>query len=139
MEQSPNTDKTLGVVHGWDDNKFRDVRARVSNECEERYIKSKRNKKIKFPKYNLDDEVVLTNNIYGNRGTKVYVLVDIVDVQFNKDRDEFNYFAIIKNVTHEKYIESKFHLVSFLETGRGWWSGGLFSPANVKNEGFTWL
>jgi hypothetical protein len=106
MQQSPLTDKTFNISSA---EKFRDVRAKSKQE--EFIRKSKRNKQEKEPKFNIDDEVVVSSNFRTMK--KEYCLVKVIDM--DKRFGEYMYYAVILKITDKNKINRLGHLTTFYE------------------------
>jgi hypothetical protein len=122
--KSPVTDKTLGIAHDYDINRFSEVRARAKDEERELHKKSKRNKKIKLPKYEVRENVILSRTSHSQH--IFYYLVEVIDFEETYN-ESFQYFAILKNTTDPKRVHRIGRLVTFTESG---WFREI-TPANV--------
>jgi hypothetical protein len=128
MEKSPVTDKTLGVSHFSDIDRFSEVRSRAKRDWEDRHIKGKRNRHLPVPEYRIDQEIVIAKGIYENRD---YILIKIFD--FEERSRSFIYYGIVLKVTEKKMLD---RIGRFICTG-GHWFG--YYPANVSPEKIRWL
>jgi len=131
MQTAPITDKSLGLGKPWGDSKFRDVRKKAKLDEEMRYKKPKRDKKEKFPKFKIGDEIVLTG---GWDKQQQFHLVEVIDF-VEKYSESFAYFAILRKTTDPKLVHRIGRLIYFMEGG--WWRTD-FCPANVENKNIRW-
>src|SRR4030067_1717769 len=128
MNKSQNTDLSIGVVHDYNEDKFREVRSRAKVEEEERYRKAKKDPKVLLPKHKIDELVVTAWN-YNN---PKYMLVEIVDM--HEDRyDRFTYYGIVRKVSMNKLSQFIGRIVHFADEGYGKRS------ANVGPNSIKWL
>jgi hypothetical protein len=127
MEKSPTTDKTIGVAHFYDIDRFSEVRSRAKRDWEERHIRGKRNRHLPVPEYRIDQEIVIAKGIHDNRD---YILIKIID--FEED-SKFKYYGIILKVTEKKMLSRVGRLIC---TGGHWF--GCY-PANVSPEKIKWV
>jgi len=138
MDSSPLTDKSVGIPHNdWNESKFRDVRSRAKQERDD-IIKhrSKRNKKEKVPKYDIDQELVIVHESWRSKDRK-YNLVKIVDFVDDPGRG-YKYYAVIMKTTHKSLLNRIGRLCTFSEHGHY----SLFSnweAAKVSAEGMKWI
>lgn len=130
--KSPITDKTLGINKPYgSDVKFRDVRKKAKLEEEMRHKKAKRDKKLKFPKFKMGDEIVLTSGW----SKQHFHLVEIIDFEEKYSPGSFGYFAILKKTTDPKLVNRIGRLIWFMEGS--WWRTD-YCPANVENKNIRW-
>ena len=129
MEKSPITDKTLGIAHFSDVDRFAEIRSKAKKEWVDRHIKAKRNRKLPVPEYRIDQEIVIAKGFY--KDNREYVLMKIVD--FEEDSRGFKYYGIVLKVTDKKMLD---RVGRFTTTGDHWFG---FSPANVTPEKIKWV
>ena len=130
MQTAPKTDKTLGIKKDWEYDRFRDVRKKAKLEEEMRYKKARKDKKVKFPKFKIGDEVVLSS---GWDKTHFH-LVAIIDCE-NSRHDSFSYYGIVKRTTDPKLTDRIGRLLKFNEAN--WWRTD-YAPANIDNQSIKW-
>lgn len=129
--KSPTTNKSLGIDKPYgSDVKFRDVRRKAKLEEEMRYKKAKRDKKVKFPRFKIGDEIVLTSGW----DKQHFHLVEVVDFD-EKYSGSFAYFAILKKTADPKLVSRIGRLIYFMEGS--WWRTD-YCPANVDNKNIRW-
>ena len=129
MEKSPITDKTLGIAHFADVDRFAEVRSKAKKEWEDRHIKAKRSRKDPVPEYRIDQEVVIGRGYY--RDSRDYILIKIID--FEQNHRSFVYYGIVLKVTDKKMLERVGRLIC---TDAHWFG---FYPANVSPEKMKWV
>jgi|GEM_PF-6632147 len=129
MEKSPITDKTLGIAHFADADRFAEVRSKAKKEWEDRHIKAKRNRTDPVPEHRIDEEIVIVKGYVSNRD---YILMKIID--FEESSRSFSYYGIVLKVT-EKSMKNR--IGRLISTGRGLWFG--YGPANVGPEKIKWI
>lgn len=128
MSKSQNTDRSIGVVHDYNEDKFREIRGKAKIEEEERYRKAKKDPKILLPKHKIDELVVTAWN-YNN---PKYMLVEVLDM--HEDRfDRFTYYGIVRKVSTSKLSNFIGRLIHFANEGYGKRS------ANVDPSSVRWL
>ena len=129
MDKSPMTDKTLGIAHFSDADRFAEVRSRAKKEWEDRHIKAKRNRRDPVPQYRIDEEIVIAEGYF--KDTREYVLIKIID--FEKSNKSFVYFGIVLKVTNKKILDRIGRLIC---TDASWFG---HHPANVSPEKIKWV
>lgn len=128
MSKSQNTDRSIGIVNDYNEDKFREIRGKAKIEEEERYRKAKKDSKILLPKHKID-ELVVTAWSYNN---PKYMLVEILDM--HEDRyDRFTYYGIVRKVSVDKLSHFIGRLIHFADEGYGRRS------ANVDPNSVRWL
>jgi hypothetical protein len=130
--KAPLTDRTLGIPHHFDSSmdRFKDFRKKAKDEEVALKKKSKRDKKVRVPKYEIGQDVVLATG----SGKRHYHLAEVVD--WDEERwGGFTYFGILKKTTDQRKVNRLGRLLIFSE--RSWWSSG-YSPANVEDKGIKW-
>jgi len=130
MQQSPVTDKSLGVVIS-NEHKFREVRNKAKQDEHIRKTSRKKNTEPQ-PKFNIDDEVVVCIGL-GSRG---YCLVKVLDYE-ERCIGTFEYYAMVLKTTKKDMLARVGHLIKFEDSNGLFRMGWIY--ANVKNEGFRWL
>jgi hypothetical protein len=125
MQQSPVTDKTLGVRQA---NYYHEIKQRAKEE--ETIRKTKKNKQEKTPKFDIGETIVITN---GGIKDKDYQLVEIIDVDTIARHCDYTYYGIIHKTTLKTDIRLG-KLISFHESN-GWFN---WQPANVKDTNINW-
>lgn len=130
MEKSPTTDKSLGIAHFCDVNRFSEVRSKAKKEWEDRHIKAKRNRKEPAPEFRIDEEIVIAQGHYNQN--REYVLMKIVDFE-ETFRNSFIYYGIVLKVTSKRMLGRVGRLI---QTSGHWFS---WFPANVSPDGIKWL
>ena len=132
MEQSPITDRTLGVMTK--ETKFAEVRARSYEDERVRNTSRKKRKHVPeaLPKYSIGDEVVVARG-YKN---KEYCLVEVIDIE--PKRDAFMYYAIVKETTNKKMVDRIGRLCRF-EEYQSWSWDWDWLEARCRNENFKWI
>ena len=132
MQKSPVTDKHLGVTtRGYDIHSFSEIRAKAKEELEERYRKAKRDKKIKLPMFNIDDEIVITNDYF--KENKHFALVKVVDFD-SSDMFYMTYYGIVLRATDKNMKQRIGRLIKFSEKTTYF----HYSYANIKPEDVKW-
>lgn len=132
MHKSPVTDKHLGVtVRGYDIQSFSEVRSKAKEELEERYIKQKRNKAIRLPMFNIDDEIVISHDYF--RDNRYYTLIKVLDFDLT-DRWYCTYYGIILKTTDKDLKNRIGRLIKFSEKTAYF----HYSYANIKPEDVKW-
>jgi hypothetical protein len=130
LQKSPLTDKHLGVTtRGYDIKSFSEIRAKAKEELEERYRKTRRDKSIQLPKFQIDDEIVVVNG-YSN---PVYTLVKILDWE-DERWNNFSYYGIILKTTSKDLKNRIGRLLKVHESTNFW--GHHY--ANIKPEDVKW-
>jgi hypothetical protein len=129
MEKSPITDKTLGIAHFSDVDRFSEVRSKAKKEWEDRHIKAKRNRRLPVPEYRIDQEIVVAQGFY--QSNREYVLIKIVD--FEESSRSFIYYGIVLKVTRKEMLDRVGRLLCTSGRWFGWFQ------ANVIPDKIKWL
>jgi len=111
--ESPITDRTLGIKPSQSD-KFREVRAKASDEYVERCNKKKKKPIIitPIPLYFIGDRVVVDLE----REKSQYLLVEIIDFR-EAWEGYFYYYGIILKVTEKEMVDKIGRIYHFGENG----------------------
>ena len=127
MDQSPVTDKSIGIGHtSKHRDTFAEVRTKSKRDYEDRHVKSKRNKESPVPKFAIGEEIVVSQGYQ----IRDYVLMEIID--FEEHSRSFYYYGIVKKVTSRNMMDRIGRLIR---------TEGIFGwvPANVSPEGIRWI
>jgi hypothetical protein len=136
MQQSPITNKSIGIIPGWGDEKFRNVRHKAKDE--EFIRKTKRNKQNKEPKFKVDDVIVISSGGIGNK-EKIYLLVKIVDFDYKTCyKKRFEYYGVVLKTTSNKMIHRIGRLIKFDESDQQFYGIG-WSYARIEDENIKWF
>jgi len=114
MQQSPTTDKDLGLVINYE-TKFADIRQRAKDEYIQRKSKRKKDKITPVPEAYPGKIVVVCDQSMKERH---YYLCEVVD--FNLWEYCFDYFGILLKTTNKDYLSNIGRLIGFTGSSRGW-------------------
>lgn len=126
MLQSPITDNSIGLKTT---EKFRNVRNKAKQD--EIIRKTKRNKQEKLPRFKIDQQIILTNNISKN---KDYHLMEVIDI--SPYHNTYIYYGILLKTTNKNNLNRIGNLIHFIDDNWHWIG---YTYANIQDIGIKWI